>query len=185
MLEVHMPRLPRISPVDLDADQGAFYEEVMRIRGHVRGPFEILLLSPTLGRLTLHTQAYFQSRTRLPPKLVELCILVMARKATAQFAWAVHEKRALAVGLSKQVIDAIRDRETPRFENEGERLIYDLARELAETGSLSNRSFERAALALGRSELVELVALAGFYGMIGMLLNAFEVDPPLRDVYLE
>ena len=36
---------------------------------------------------------------------------------------------------------------------------------------------ERASAALGRDGLIEAVSCAGFYGMIGFVLNAFEIPP--------
>ena len=38
--------------------------------------------------------------------------------------------------------------------------------------------YERAEADLGRQALVELVVLAGYYGLIGFVLNAFQADLP-------
>ena len=40
------------------------------------------------------------------------------------------------------------------------------------------RVYARAEAELGRQALVEVVVLAGYYGLIGFVLNAFEADLP-------
>jgi 4-carboxymuconolactone decarboxylase len=102
----------------------------------------------------------------------------MARKASAQFAWAVHEKRGVESGLSQEVVDAIRMRTTPVFAREDERMTYDIACELSDTQTLSPSSYKRAEAFFGVTTLVELVSLVGFYVMVAMVLNTFEADPP-------
>jgi len=173
-----MSRLPAIDQSALDDAQKRMYDEIMRVRGQVRGPFAIWLNSPALGSLALQTQDWFQKKSSMPARLVELAILVMARKANAQFAWAVHEKRGVESGLSADVVEAIRTRATPVFERDDERMVYDVARELSETQTLSPPSYRRAEQFFGVTMLVELVSLAGFYVMVAMVLNTFEADPP-------
>jgi len=43
---------------------------------------------------------------------------------------------------------------------------------------LTDAQFARAEAELGRRALLELVTLAGYYGMIAGILNAYEVDLP-------
>ena len=59
--------------------------------------------------------------------------MITARSSTAQFAWAVHEPHALKFGISAEALAAIRERRTPDFDREDERLVYDLTMELNET----------------------------------------------------
>ena len=42
---------------------------------------------------------------------------------------------------------------------------------------MSAETFERAEAAFGRDGVIEAVSCAGFYGMVGFVLNAFEVPP--------
>ena len=173
-----MSRLPAIDKDALSNEQKRMHDDIMRVRGQVRGPFEIWLNSPVLGSLALQTQDWFQKKSSLPARLVELAILVMARKASAQFAWAVHEKRGLENGLTQDVVDAIRTRTTPVFARDDERMVHDIACELSETQTLSPLSYQRAVAFFGVTTLVELVSLAGFYVMVAMVLNTFEADTP-------
>jgi 4-carboxymuconolactone decarboxylase len=89
----------------------------------------------------------------------------------------VHEPQALEHGLTQDVIDAIRAGKRPDFKRDDERLIYDLVSELSNAKALSAATFERAKAALGVEGVIEAVSLAGLYGMIGLVLNVFEIPP--------
>lgn len=106
----------------------------------------------------------------------------MCREGTVQYAWSVHEPLARKEGLTEETIAAIRARKKPNLARDDERLIYDLVSELLATKTLSTASFERGNAALGLEGLIEAVSCAGFYGMIGLVLNVFDVPPQTDDV---
>src|SRR6516164_8495190 len=58
-----------------------------------------------------------------------------------------------------------------------ERIVYDLVTELLASKKVSAATFARAETAFGRDGIIEAVTCAGFYGMIGLVLNTFEVPP--------
>jgi 4-carboxymuconolactone decarboxylase len=173
-----MPRLPDIDEAKLSSAQKHLYDEIKRVRGQVRGPFAVWLRNPELAEYTLKLQDMFASRVSLERRLVQLMILVSARLATAQFAWYVHEPHALKLGISPDVIEAIRERRTPAFTRDDERLVYDITLELNTTRSLSEENFNRGMAMFGEQKLVELVGAVGFYSMVAMTLNAFDVPVP-------
>jgi 4-carboxymuconolactone decarboxylase len=79
--------------------------------------------------------------------------------------------------LTQETIDAIRMRKTPDFKRDDERLIYEVVTELQTKKTLSAATFERAKAAFGLEGLIEAVTCTGFYGMIGLILNSFEIPP--------
>src|SRR5262245_36941544 len=173
-----MARLPEIHEANLSTEQKRMFDEVKRLRGQVRGPFAVWLRNAELADCTLRLQDLFAARVVLERRLVQLMILVSARLASAQFAWYVHEPYAIKEGIAVDVIDAIRHRRTPQFEHDDERLVYDLTLELNATRTLSRASFDRGMRIFGEQKMVELVAAVGFYVMVAMTLNAFEVPVP-------
>jgi 4-carboxymuconolactone decarboxylase len=120
----------------------------------------------------------FAARVKLERRLVQLMILVAARFANAQYAWFIHEPHALQHGISADVVEAIRERRTPDFTKEDERAVYDITLELNTTHSLSAATFARGMALFGEQRLVELVSGVGFYAMVAMTLNAFDVSVP-------
>lgn len=173
-----MPRLPEIDPAKLSPEQRVIYADIMRARGHMRGPFAVWLRNAELCENTLKLQEMFASRVKLERRLLELMILVAARLATAQYAWFIHEPHALKFGIAPEIVQAIRERRTPAFSREDERLVYDLTTELNTTRTLSEPSYQRGIAMFGEHVMVELVSAIGFYAMVAMTLNAFAVSVP-------
>ena len=56
--------------------------------------------------------------------------------------------------------------------------MFDVATALVATASLPDAMFARAEAALGRQGLVELIGVVGYYTMVAMTLNAFEIAAP-------
>lgn len=173
-----MSRLPEINESQLNSEQKKVYEEIKRLRGQVRGPFAIWLRNAELCESALKLQDLFASRVKLQRRLIQLMILISARLATAQFAWFVHEPHALTSGISREIIEAIRERRTPEFNREDERVVYDITLELNTTRSLSELTYNRGLSMFGEQAMVELISAIGFYAMVAMTLNAFEVPVP-------
>jgi 4-carboxymuconolactone decarboxylase len=173
-----MGRLPEIDETKLSAEQRKIYDQIMRARGHMRGPFAVWLRNAELCENTLKMQEMFASRVSLDRRLLELMILVSAHLATAQYAWFIHEPHALKFGISPEIVQAIRERRKPDFTREDERLVYDLTTELNTTRTLSDASFQRGMTMFGEQTMVELVSAIGFYVMVAMTLNAFAVSVP-------
>ena len=173
-----MGRLPDIDAAKLSPEQRAIYDRLIRERGHMRGPFAVWLRNAELCDSTLKLQEMFALRVKLERRLLELMILVAARLATAQYAWFIHEPYALKFGISPEIVQAIRERRTPEFTREDERLVYDITMELNTTRALSEASYERGMAMFGEQVMVELVSAIGFYAMVAMTLNAFAVTVP-------
>ena len=173
-----MGRLPDVDGAKLSLEQRRIYDQIMAARGHVRGPFGVWLRNAELCENTLKLQEMFASRVKLERRLVQLMILVAARLATAQYAWFIHEPHALKAGVSPEIVEAIRERRTPKFSRDDECLVYDITLELNITGRLSETNYHRGMTLLGEQAMVELVSAIGFYAMVAMTLNAFEVSVP-------
>ena len=173
-----MSRLAELDESKLSTEQRRIYDDIKRVRGRVRGPFAIWLRNAELAECALKLQDMFASRTKLERRLVQLMILVAARLANAQYAWFIHEPHALNDGISADIVAAIRARRTPDFTREDERVVYDITLELNTTHGLSDESFNRGMAIFGEQQMVELVSGVGFYSMVAMTLNAFEVSVP-------
>jgi len=173
-----MPRLPELNETTLSPEQKPIFDDIRRVRGQVRGPFAIWLRNAELAEGTFKLQDLFASRVQVERRLIQLMILVAARFAGAQYAWYIHEPHALAHGISREIVDAIRERRTPDFAREDERLVYDVTLELNTTHRLCETTFNRGLALFGEQQMVELVSGVGFYAMVAMTLNAFDVAVP-------
>ena len=146
-------------------------------RGKVRGPLAIWLHRPGLAE---HAQAlgqYCRYESSLPPRLSELAILTLAALWRAPFEWWAHHPIALKAGLDPDVAEQIRAGATPTFVRQDESLVYRFVRELAETRQVSDALYQEAETVLGPDKLVDLVGVAGYYTLISMTLNVFQILP--------
>ena len=182
-----MSRLSALDPARLSPPQAAVYQAIAAAHnGQVRGPWAVELRVPEVAE---HMHALYDRlcvQTKLGKRLFELMVLVVARHWNSEFEWFAHEPQALGAGLAREIVDAIRERRTPPFVHDDERLVYDVITELNEIRTLSRPTYDRALAALGEELLVELIAGAGTYSSIAMQLNAFGVEipagtPPLKD----
>ena len=174
-----MARIEDVTPENLTERQRKLYDGIMRTRprGRLSGPFSVWIHTPDIAEPADGLATCFRVNPKLDKRLIELIVLLMCRDATVQYAWSVHEPLARAAGLAPATIEAIRARRRPDLARDDERLIYDLVTELLATKTLTTATFDRAQAALGREGLIEAISCAGFYGMIGLVLNAFEVPP--------
>jgi 4-carboxymuconolactone decarboxylase len=174
-----MARIEELNRESLSPRQQELHDAFLRSRPHktLSGPFGVLIHAPDLAEPIDELVNYFRRTPKLDRRLIELIILLVVRDATAQYAWSVHEPHALERGLTQDTIDAIRARKRPDFKRDDERLIYDYVSELLATKSVSAATFARAEAAFGQEGVIEATTCAGLYGMIGFVLNAFEVPP--------
>ncbi len=174
-----MARIEDIQRAALNPRQQALYDDITRRRPRpsISGPFAIWMHIPEIAEAANALTNYLRSSAKLSQRLIELIILLMCRDATVKYAWSVHEPLARAAELAPETIEAIRARKRPDFKHDDEALIYDIVGELQATKTLSTATFERAQSALGRDELIEAVSCAGFYGMVGLAINTFDIAP--------
>ncbi len=174
-----MPRLNPPDPGHLTDHQRRVYEAIASgPRGTVRGPLAIWLHRPGLAE---HAQAlgqYCRYDSSLPPRLSELAILTMAALWRAPYEWWAHHPIALKAGIEADVAERIRKGQTPEFRERDESLVYRFVRELVETRQVSDALYAEAVEVLGTDGVVDLVGMAGYYTLISMTINAFDIPPP-------
>jgi 4-carboxymuconolactone decarboxylase len=147
-------------------------------RGHVPAPLLAWLHSPELGQRAQRLGEFVRYDTSLPPALSELAILVTARFWTSHYEWYAHEREALKAGLDPAVIDAIAERKPPALTEPKAKAVYDYAKALHETHAVPGPVHAAAVRELGEHGVVELVGILGYYTLVSMTLNAFEIGLP-------
>jgi 4-carboxymuconolactone decarboxylase len=150
--------------------------------GGMRGPFNALLYSSGVGDAVQQLGQQVRFETSLPPTLRELAILCVAAKWHAQYEWWAHEKIALGEGLDLDVIASVKEGTRPAGMRPDEGIIYRFSQELLEQQEVSQACYKQAVDLLGESGVVELVALLGYYTLVSMILNTFEVPVPEGEI---
>lgn len=184
-----MSRLDAKTFDELTAPQQVLFEEIVANRpvkpvaGLIGGPFDIWLRNPELGKHLIDLGSFFRFKTSVDRRYIELAILVTGAYWQAQFEWFAHEPMARKAGVPEDVIQAIKTGGIPTLEDPGDRACYALANELHTARTASQATFDQAREQFGETGVAELIALCGFYTMVSMSLNAFDVELPAGSAY--
>jgi 4-carboxymuconolactone decarboxylase len=174
-----MARLPLItSTTGLPAAQQAAAEAVLKVFGHVRGPFSVLLHSPKLAEQLLPLVTFVRQDNVVEPRLRFVGILAAVRESRADYVWAAQVEQARKNGIRDEVIDVIREDRDPTALAADEREIMIYVRELLRTKRVSDALFDSMRSKYGAQWLVELTAVVNFFAFVSGICNAFEVPPP-------
>ena len=182
-----MPRLTPVRPEAMSDEQRTLYEAILggkrgpgmrREDGALIGPFNAMLLNPHVGDRVQRLGEALRFDISLPRNVIEVATLVVGSRWRAQFEWWAHERLAKQAGVAEAVIAAIKRGEQPDFSNDDEAAAYDVASELYRTQRLTDATYALAVQRFGEAGVFELIALVGYYSLVSLLLNGFEVPLP-------
>src|SRR2546430_7115559 len=103
---------------------------------------------PELARRLQQLGEQLRWGSKLPARLVELAVLIAARRWTCQHEWTMHEKLARKAGLDSALVEAIAEGREPRGLPPEEAPLYAFFRDPP-----PRRRGGDAALAPGRARL--------------------------------
>jgi 4-carboxymuconolactone decarboxylase len=119
--------------------------------------------------------AFCRYETGLSLRLSELAILTTAAHFRSQAEWHIHYPIALKAGLPAHVAESIRCHETPCLDDADDQKIFDFATHLHRSRRVPDDIYERVMDRFGTTVVVNLVGLLGYYSLVAMTLNVFEV----------
>jgi len=166
---------PRIAPL---MDPSPEVEELLdktRIR---QGPplniFATMAHHPRLLKRFNVLGGLFMGRGVLPARERELVILRTAWRTGCVYEFGQHRLLATREGLTEDEIRRVTEESTEW--PEGDAPLIRLADEVHTNRDVSDELWAHLKRRWGEAELIELVALAGFYGMVATFLNATRVQ---------
>ena len=172
-------RMAKIAPENMtEAQRKAAAELASGPRGEVRGPFNVLLRSPELMSPLQKVGEYLRFRCQLDRRIAEMATLIAARHWTQVYEWNAHHPLALKAGLKAEVAQAIAEGRRPTGMLVDEEVVYDLLTEALQNKSVSDVTYQRGINQFGEQNLVDLLAIAGYYAMLAMLLNVARTQLP-------
>jgi 4-carboxymuconolactone decarboxylase len=171
MSRIALPTTDTMTPVQRQA-----YDAIVAgRRGRAPAPFLAWLHSPELASRAQRLGEFVRYETTMGPRLSELAILVVARWWSSEYEWAIHKTEALKAGVPERVIEDIDHQRPPAFERPDEQAVFDFAMSLCRTRSVPDPVYRAAVGAVGEQGVVELVGVLGYYTLISMTLNAFDI----------
>jgi 4-carboxymuconolactone decarboxylase len=176
---VQAPRFPPLDAAAMTPEQREVAAEIAAgPRGEVRGPFIALLHHPALARRLQALGEQLRWGSRLPARLVELAVLVTARRWTCQHEWLMHERLARQAGLEARLIEAIAAGREPQDMGPDEAAVYAFCSDAHATGGVGDAAFDAVRSRFGLEGALELLALSGYYTLMAMVLNTAGLPLP-------
>ena len=173
-----MPRLAL--PENPTPEQAEVIAEVISgKRGQVPSPMIGWLPNPELARRAQHLGELLRYDTSLEPVLSELAILVCARHWTSHHEWTAHKRIALEAGLDPRTIaDIAARKEQPYLRGAREEAVHAVASTLLCQTRINDALYAHGVAALGERGMVDLVGIHGYYSLVALTLNTFELGLP-------
>jgi len=181
-----MSRLPSLHKDDLHDDALSIWERIARMQslgvftedGGLAGPFNAFLYAPEIGSRLAELGTALLTKTSVPRRTMELMVITVGAHWKAEFEWYAHARMARDNGVDDRIISAIERGGDPPFDNDDDRVMYTLARQLVARGRVDDETYQAAERIVGHRGLVEAISLCGFYTLISFVLNGFDVSVP-------
>lgn len=184
-----MSRLPFITNQNLDADQQEVWDNITNGRrgdasrmvnaeGGLVGPFNAALHAPVTGKRVVTLGESLRFDTSLDNRLLELAVSMVGAHWRSNFEWWAHSRMAIAAGISEDAIRAIEAGTDPDLTADDEKAVYAFTRSLLTTGRASDEVYAAAQSHVGDQGMAELAQLIGYYCLISLTLNTFQVELP-------
>jgi 4-carboxymuconolactone decarboxylase len=171
----------RLAPLDppydpdlartLDRLMGGFEAEPLRL-------FRTLAHNPPLLERFRQMGSALLSFGTLDAVERETVIARTTARAGADYEWGVHAVALAApLGLGDEWQQAILHGAPEDFADDRQRVLVALADELHETATVSDALYAELERRWPPAQVVELLALAGFYRLVSYLVNGLAIDP--------
>jgi len=169
---------------DMDSSQKAIYDDIKRTRSTgTAGPFgpwlanaNVANYAQNLGRTCRYDLANYSLRES------EMVILCVAAGTRAVAEWDIHVGEARAAGVGTGIISAIWGTwgggapiDQALFDSLSDASIYNFAEELCRDRRVCDEVYWNLHAWKGDAGVVELVALVGYYNLVSMTLNTFQI----------
>ena len=176
-----MTRLPTPDEIALSPEQREVLEAM---RGGPRGsglslagPFGVWVRSASVANAVQNFGGVVRFATNdIPEDAKEVAICTVGVHFRAKFEFAAHRALAMRAGVSEGVLDALQNGEEPAFDNEAQRHAWACTGELlGDAKRVSDATYAAALAAFGENGMIELVSVVGYYALVSMTLNMFQI----------
>lgn len=172
-----MARLTPITSKDqVDPKDHAIVDAIIGSRGALQGPFSIFLHSPELAGRTAHLGAYVRFEGSLDMRVRVLAAMTVAREFEAAYVWGAQTNAARQRGVSEETITAIREKHLRGIPPEDAQIV-DFTRQLLENHRVDDDTMAAMQARFDANDLIQLTGAIGYYSMLAMTVNAFELEP--------
>lgn len=187
--------MSRLSPLNLKAltpDQQRVYDTLRfgprgddKHKLELAGPFGVWVRAPEIGEAVQALGKIARFGTSIKNDIRELAICTTGAHFRAKFEFAVHQELARKEGIPVEVTEALRTGRVPVLNSNEHRLCYRLTAGLLTEHLIGDQTYREAVDCWGETGVIELVNIIGYYSIVALTLNAFEIplSPGMTDPF--
>lgn len=153
-------------------------------RGSVPLPFFAMLDSPVLCDAIQGVGEAIRYKTEMSDRLREIAICAAAAAWGSGYEWDYHDKLAVKCGLSPAERQSVLDG-SGRALDPSEKAIVDYVFGAVRDRQAAPAPLAAIAEAFGRAVATEVTAIAGYYPLLALFLDAGQLDSPLPSAVTE
>ena len=152
------------------------YEYTMQLRGIVPGPHKIWLANAALSRTIVPVGAYYQKQSTLTKAEIEIVTVLTNARWHSAYGTYEHEKIAEKLGrIPAETTERLIAGLPAEFSDERQEVVYELVSALVQPRIVPVSVYKRGKNALGDAGIVEVAVLIGWFTMVCMTLNVYDV----------
>jgi len=171
-----MARLTPITSIDqVAAEDRAVAAAIVESRGGLAGPLSLFMYCPELAGRVAHAGAYVRFEGGLDMRVRVLAAMTVARELDAVYVWGAQTGNARRQNVPESTITAIREKHTNGVPAEDAQII-EFTQGLLRQHRVSDAAFQAMRTRFGEKGLIELTGTIGYYSMLGMTVNACELE---------
>ena len=153
----------------------AIVDGIVKSRGALQGPFTMFLHAPEMAGRLAHLGAYVRFEGELDMRVRVLAAMTVARELDAVYVWGAQTGGARRQGVPESTITAIREKHTRGVPPEDAQII-EFTRRLMREHRVDDATANALRQRFGDKGFIELTGSIGYYAMLGMTVNACELE---------
>jgi 4-carboxymuconolactone decarboxylase len=144
--------------------------------GELQGPAKIWVDNTDLAKAVAPLADHFHPPNHsLTQREREIAVCVILGKWHAPFPINAHNRVAIELGISREVVDALLCGQPTRLEDQREQTVYELATALAAGRYIPRSLYDRAVEVLGHERITDITVLMGMYTAVSFTLKFYDV----------
>ena len=173
-----MARVPITTRESMTPDGQKIWDEIESSRGGVARNYAAILNNPQAAGSMAGLGGYARFETPLDPRIKTLAVLTAAREAGGHYVWTVNQRGAKEVGLSDDIVAAIREFRAPVGLEPADANVVQFVIEILRQHRVSDATFAALKAQIGDAGIIDVLVVSGYYHTLAHTLQALEVDLP-------
>ena len=169
-------RYTELPLAEMTEGQREAYDDTVKQRGQVPGPYKIWLQNAALERAMVPIGVYYQAGLTLSKAEREIVTnLVNGHWSAAAYSNDEHEMIGTQAGLAAEQVAGLIAGLPVSFDDARQQVVHDVAAALVAGRRLPRGLFDRAVTLLGHAGLTDVTVLIGYFTSVSLTLVAYDV----------